>query len=69
MKSDLVGYVRKSKSGNALKLSISSKAFEQAERYTTQKGEEFVRLIVNLARAQDVISGQREVTSICQLSN
>ena len=48
-------------------MSISAKAFETAQRYTTNKGEEFVRLIVNLEKVKDIISDQREVTSICQL--
>jgi len=66
-KSTLVGYMRKSNGGGALKLSISSEAFQNAQRYASKDGKEYVNLIVNLAKTQEVISGERAVTSVCQL--
>lgn len=63
--SQLVGYVRKD--GNVLKLSIDVKAFEKAERLNAQDGREFVSLIVNQEKVLDIMQGQREVTSICQV--
>lgn len=67
--SQLVGYVRKSKSGGALNLSIDADAFSKAERFTGSDGREFVSLIVNLDKVQDIIEGEREVTSLCQLTD
>ncbi|MBI5000570.1 MAG: hypothetical protein HZB92_03455 [Euryarchaeota archaeon] len=68
-KSTLVGYMRKSNGGGALKLSISSEAFQGAQRYASKDGKEYVNLIVNLAKTQEVISGERAVTSVCQLQD
>ena len=65
--SQLVGYVRKSKGGGALNLSIDAGAFAKAERFSGADGREFVSLIVNLDKVQDIIEGEREVTSLCQL--
>lgn len=66
-RSVLIGYVRRSKGGNALKVNISAHAFEKAQRYMSKNGEEFVGLVVNLDRLREVITGEREVTSICQI--
>jgi len=65
--SKLVGYVRKSKNGGALKLSIDSAAFSEAERYSSSDGREFVSLIANLDKIQEIVEGEREVTSLCQI--
>lgn len=65
--STLVGYMRKSTNGGALKMSISAEAFAQAQKYASKDGKEYVNLIVNLSRAQEVINGDRAVTSVCQL--
>jgi hypothetical protein len=67
MESKLIGYIRKSKNGSALTLSLDYETLENAERYTTKDGREYVRLIANLAKLQEIIDGEREVTSICQL--
>jgi|LGVD01.1.fsa_nt_gb hypothetical protein len=69
MESKLIGYVRKSNNGNALKLNISAEAFEEAQRYTTQDGKEYVNLITNLEKIKEIIDDQREVTSISQILN
>jgi hypothetical protein len=69
VQSELVGYVRKSRNGNALKLSISAEAFDSAQRYLSQDGKEYVGLIVNLAKIQEILDNTRDVTSICQILN
>jgi hypothetical protein len=69
VQSELIGYVRKSRNGNALKLSISAEAFENAQRYLSQDGKEYVGLIINLARTQEILEGSRDVTSICQITD
>ncbi len=66
-KSELIGYLRKSNNGNALKMSISTEAFENAARYTGKDEKEYVSLIVNLDKAREIMEGQREVTSVAQL--
>ena len=65
--SQLIGYVRKSRNGGALKMSIDASAFEKAERYKSQDGREFVSLIANLDKIGQILEGDREVTSLCQL--
>lgn len=66
-RSELIGYLRKSNSGNALKMSISTEAFENAARYTGKDEKEYVSLIINLEKAREVMEGQREVTSVSQI--
>ena len=65
--SKLVGYLRKSKGGCALNLSIDAQAFSEAEKFSSRDGREFVSLITNIPKVEEIISGDREVTSICQL--
>lgn len=65
--SQLIGYVRKSNNGGALKMSIDAEAFTKAERYKSQDGREFVQLIANADKIGQILEGDREVTSLCQL--
>lgn len=67
MQSKLVGYVRKSNKGNALRMSIQVDAFNEAARYTTRDGKEYVQLVSNLEKIREIAKGEREVTSICQI--
>jgi len=66
-KSQLVGYVRKSKAGGALTISIDSEAFAQAEKFASNDGRQFVRLVANADKVSQILDGGREVTSLCQL--
>ena len=68
-KTDLMGFVRKSKNGNALKISISTEAFDKAQRYTTQDGQEFVAMVIPLSRIQQILDGYKEVTSVAQIGS
>jgi hypothetical protein len=67
--SQLIGYVRKSKNGGALQLSIDATAFSKAEKYSSADGREFVSLIANVEKVRDILDGEREVTSLCQIVN
>ena len=64
----LMGFVRRSNNGGALKLSVNQKAFEGAEKYVTSDGTEYVGMIINLNRLRNILNGEQEVTSISQLS-
>ena len=66
-KSQLVGYVRKSKSGGALNMSIDAEAFAKAEKFAGKDGRQFVSLIANADKINQILGGEREVTSLCQL--
>ena len=66
-KSQLVGYVRKSKGGGALKMSIDAEAFAKAEKFSSNDGRQFVSLIANADKVGQILGGEREVTSLCQL--
>lgn len=66
-KSQLVGYVRKSKSGGALRMSIDAEAFARAEKIPARDGRQFVSLIANADKVIQILEGEREVTSLCQL--
>ena len=56
-----------SRTGNAVKVSISKDAFTNARSYLSQNGEEFVPLVINLSQLEQLISGEKEVTSISQI--
>jgi hypothetical protein len=66
-KSELLGYVRRSNNGKALKLSVSAEAFEKAERYSTQDGQQYVAMIIRLDSIYQLIEGQKDVTNITQI--
>lgn len=62
----LVGYVRKSNAGGALKLSINSSAFSDCSTYSTADGQSYVPLIINLGALNRVLAGERAVTTVSQ---
>jgi len=66
-KSELVGYVRKSNCGNALKLAILKSAIDNAQTVEGKDGAEYVSLIMNLSKIRMIIGDEHEVTSVCQL--
>ena len=65
--SKLMGFVRRSRNGGALKVSVNQNAFESAERYHTSDGTEYVGMIINLNRLRNLLNGEQEVTAINQI--
>ena len=63
----LVGYVRRSNAGGAIKVSINTKAFGDCETYTTADGQTYAPLVISLAAMRKVIDGDRAVTTVSQL--
>ena len=63
----LVGYVRKSKAGGAINLSINTNAFGDCETYTTADGQTYASLVISLNALRKVIDGDRAVTTVSQL--
>lgn len=63
----LVGYVRKSNAGGALKISINSDAFSDCSTYVTSDGQTYVPLVISLNALNRVIEGERAVTTISQM--
>jgi len=66
-KSQLVGYVRRTKNGTSLSFSIDVEAFEKASKYQAKDGRQFVSLVANADKVNQIIGGGREVTSLCHL--
>lgn len=66
-KSELMGYVRRSNNGKALKISINKEAFNKAESYETQDGQEYVAMIIRLDTIYQLIEGQKDVTNVTQI--
>ena len=66
-KSTLVGYVRRSNAGGAIKVSINSDAFSDCETYVTSDGQEYVPLVISLNALNKVLNGERVVTTISQI--
>lgn len=67
MKSELVGYIKKSDSGKALKINILKSALDKANITKGMDGTEYVSLIMNLDKIKRIIGDEHEVTSVCQL--
>jgi hypothetical protein len=63
----LVGFVRKTNAGKALKLSINTSSFADCATYVTSDGQTYVQLIVSLNSISNVIEGNRAVTAINHL--
>ncbi len=63
----LVGYVRKSNAGGALKISINNDAFSDCSTYVTSDGQTYVPLVISLNALNRVIDGERAVTTISQM--
>ena len=68
-RSVLVGYVRKSNPGGALKVSINSDAFSDCSTYVTSDGQTYVPLVVSLNALSKVLQGERAVTTISQMQD
>ena len=69
MNTTLVGFVRKSNAGRAVKLSINTSAFRDCATYVTSDGQTYVQLIVSLNALNGIIEGTKAVTSINQLND
>jgi len=67
--STLVGYVRKSNAGGALKLSVNASAFSDCKTYVTSDGQAYVPLVISLNSLSKILSGERAVTTISQLAD
>ena len=63
----LVGYVRRSNAGGAIKVSINTNAFGDCETYTTSDGQGYAQLLISLSALRKVIDGERGVTTVSQL--
>ena len=63
----LVGFVRKTNAGKALKLSINTSSFADCATYVTSDGQTYVQLVVSLNSITSVIEGNRAVTAINHL--
>ena len=67
MPSQLVGYVRRSNAGGAIKLSINTNPYGDCETYTTADGQVYAPLVISMAAIRKVIDGDRAVTTVSQL--
>lgn len=67
VESRLMGFVRRSRNGGAIKLSIAQDAFDDAKRYKSADGTEYVGMIINLNKLRCLLTGEQEVTSVSQI--
>ena len=63
----LVGYVRRSNAGGAIKISLHTNTFGDCETYTTSDGQAYASLVISLSALRKVIDGERAVTTVSQL--
>lgn len=61
---ELVGYVRKSRNGNALKLSLSVECIESLRVISNDRGQDYIPLEMNGDKLREIIAQTREVTAI-----
>jgi hypothetical protein len=64
LKSDLVGWVRKSNDKRVFLVNISKEALKKVKTTKIAGGIEFYKLSVNLVKVKEIINDQRELTSI-----
>jgi hypothetical protein len=62
----LVGYVRKSNAGGALKVSINTSAMADCSTYTTSDGQTYIPLVISLNALRKVLDGEQSVTTVSQ---
>ncbi len=65
----LVGYVRRSNAGGALKVSVNTAAFADCDTYMTSDGQAYVPLVISISALTKVLEGDRAVTTIAQLQD
>mgnify|MGYP003681998791 FL=1 len=65
----LVGFVRKSNAGRAVKLSINTSSFQDCATYVTSDGQTYVQLVISMNALSCIIDGTRAVTSINHLND
>lgn len=62
-----MGFVRRSRNGGAIKLSIAQNAFDDARKYRSADGTEYVGMIINLNKLRCLLTGEQEVTAVNQI--
>jgi len=62
----LVGYVRKSNAGGAIKVSINKSALADCSTYSTSDGQTYIPLIISISALRKVLDGERSVTTVSQ---
>ena len=69
MESNKVGFVRRSKSGQAVRVAIDIADFEaaKAQKYSGKGDREYVNLVINKDNLDKVMAGDKEVTTISQI--
>jgi len=65
--SNLLGFVRLSKKGNALNISLCLEAVKEAKTYEGQDGTKYVSAIINLKHVDQLKKGEKEVSAITQI--
>jgi len=66
-KVELVGYVRRSNSGRAIRLELLKDGINKAPTYLSRDGKEFVSLVISADRLNDLLHGDKEVTGVSYL--
>jgi len=64
--SKLIGYVRRSNTHGALKVSLNVEALKEARTYSTSDGQKYVPVVISLAALRKVLDGERAVTTVSQ---
>ena len=62
----LTGYVRRSHQNTCLKLSLNTDALAGCRTYVTSDGKSYIPLVINLNSLEQVLNGERAVTTIIQ---
>jgi len=60
----LIGFVRKSAKGDVWRVNINKRLFEEVDTYLSNKGEEYVSLLIDVDNTRDIEAGYREYALI-----
>ena len=64
MQTELVGYVRKDKNGQHLRIHLSAEVMDALGRYESRDGYKYIALVVNANKVEEILDGERDVTSV-----
>lgn len=64
MQTELVGYIRKDKNGQNLRIHFSVEAMDSVSRHVNEQGDHCYFLVARLDKVEEVMCGEREVTSV-----
>ena len=61
---ELMGFIRETKNGKGVTVSIDTRAFQNAKTYKTKAIKTYVRMIINLAKLKQLLKDEINFTIV-----